>query len=68
MALKPIGGPAPRVTGPVKVSPPIKTVGGPVKPVGPIPVYHKGGKVKKTGLAMVKKGETVIPAKKKAKK
>ena len=66
--MKPVGGPAPRVTGPVQAPQPIKPVGGPAKPVGPIPVYHKGGKVKKTGLAMVKKGETVIPVKKKAKK
>lgn len=27
-----------------------------------VPSYKKGGKVKKTGLAMVHKGERVIPA------
>ena len=31
---------------------------------GELPVMHKGGKVKKTGLALLQKGEVVIPAKK----
>jgi len=35
---------------------------GPV-PARPLPIYHKGGKVKKTGPAMVKKGERVLTAK-----
>ena len=30
----------------------------------PIPMYKKGGRVKKTGLAIVHKGELIIPASK----
>lgn len=33
-----------------------------------LPSYKKGGKVKKTGLALVHKGEKVIPVKKRKKK
>ena len=30
----------------------------------PLPLYKKGGKVKKTGMAIVHKGEMVVPKKK----
>lgn len=37
---------------------------GPLKSLLSIPSYKKGGKVKKTGLARLHKGERVIPKKK----
>ena len=35
-----------------------------IKMAGSIPMYKKGGTVKKTGIALVHKGELIIPASK----
>lgn len=63
----------PRITPTFGANPP-KAVNNPVAPRSPalqprpgapkLPIYHKGGIVKKTGPAIVKKGEKIIPASK----
>ena len=44
------------------------TASGPGMRLGQLPAYKKGGTVKKTGPALVHKGEKIIPAKKAKKK